>query len=67
MKMNKRGTTEGGGAHEDEILKIDLEIKGMRKIKSIPIELGGVRSFLYDFSGKKDNALFVDTTEQTLN
>ena len=70
MKMNKRGTaTEGSGvaAHEDEILRIDLEIQGMRKIKSIPIELGGVRSFLYDFSMKKDNPLFIDNTEHTLN
>lgn len=33
---------------DDQILRIDLHIEDIKKIKGIPIELGGVRSFLIE-------------------
>ncbi len=39
---------------EEEIMRIDLQIEGYQKIHSIPIELGGVRSFLIDFKEDED-------------
>lgn len=39
---------------EEEIMRIDLQIEGQPKIRSIPIELGGVRSFLMENKEDED-------------
>lgn len=39
---------------EDDILRIDLSISGLKKIRGIPIELGGVRSYCIDYKVDKD-------------
>jgi len=39
----------------EDILRIDLTIEGESRIKAIPIELGGVRSFLLDKKFKEDD------------
>lgn len=41
--------------YEDEILRIDLQIQGLKKIRSVPIELGGVRSFQIDYKQQENN------------
>ncbi len=33
---------------ENEILRIDLQIEGYKTIQSVPIELGGVRSYIME-------------------
>jgi len=50
MKEIKKRKTDStvAGTFEDEIIRMDLEIEGYEMVKGIPIELGGVRSFILE-------------------
>jgi hypothetical protein len=51
-KIKKSGKDSN---NQEDILRIDLTIDAKLRIKAIPIELGGVRSFLLDSKIDEDD------------